>query len=155
VANDLPMRNCDLHRFCELARQSCLKVLNELVSRGSIWRERERRQHQVVHAANVEAKQKQAEESAALKSSLYKLFGERDPYKRGKQLESALNNLFAFAGFLVRDAFTRRGNEGEGIIEQIDGAVEFDGGRKLASHRRFSFSPSFRKLCRSSNAAPI
>jgi restriction endonuclease Mrr len=37
------------------------------------------------------------------------------------------SNLFAFAGFLVREAFTLRGNQGEGIIEQIDGAVEFEG----------------------------
>jgi restriction system protein len=49
-----------------------------------------------------------------------------DPYKRGKQLESALNDLFAFAGFLVREAFTIK-KDGDGIIEQIDGVVEIDG----------------------------
>jgi hypothetical protein len=38
-----------------------------------------------------------------------------------------LNSLFAFAGFLVREAFTIKGDEGQGIVEQIDGAVEIDG----------------------------
>ena len=55
------------------------------------------------------------------------MFGEKDPYKRGKRLEGILNSLFSFAGFLVREAFTLKGDEGQGIIEQIDGLVEIDG----------------------------
>jgi hypothetical protein len=96
-------------------------------TRINLEREKERNQRQAVYAASVEAKQKEAEQRAALKASHYRLFGETDPHKRGKQLESALNNLFAFAGFLTREAFTLKGLEGEGIIEQIDGAVEIDG----------------------------
>jgi restriction system protein len=38
-----------------------------------------------------------------------------------------LNRLFDFAGCLVREAFTLKGDEGQGIVEQIDGAVEIDG----------------------------
>ena len=93
----------------------------------NLERERERKQHQTAYTASVHAKQKQAQERAAIKDTLYKLFAETDPYKRGKLLETALNNLFAFAGFLVREAFTIKGDEGQGIVEQIDGAVEIDG----------------------------
>jgi hypothetical protein len=93
----------------------------------SIERERERKQRQEAHAASVKAKQKESEERAAIKDSLYKLFAETDPFKRGKRLEGILNSLFSFAGFLVREAFTIKGDEGQGIIEEIDGAVEIDG----------------------------
>jgi restriction system protein len=96
-------------------------------TRINLERERERKERQAVYTASVQAKQKEAEKRAAVKESLYKLFGETDPYKRGKQLEGVLNGLFSFAGFLVREAFTLRGDEGQGIVEQIDGAVEIDG----------------------------
>jgi restriction system protein len=96
-------------------------------TRMNLEREREREQRQAEHRASIEAKQRKAEERAAIKDSLYKLFSETDAHKRGKQLESVLNRLFSFAGFLVREAFTIRGDEGQGIVEQIDGAVEIDG----------------------------
>jgi hypothetical protein len=96
-------------------------------TRINLERESERKQRQAVYTASVQAKQKEAEERAAIRDSLYKLFSEIDPYKRGKRLESVLNSLFSFAGFLVREAFTLKGNEGQGVIEQIDGVVEIDG----------------------------
>jgi restriction system protein len=105
------------------------KVVNvkDSFTRINLERERERKQRQEAHAASVKAKQKEAEERAVIKDSLYKLFGETDAFKRGKRLEGILNSLFSFAGFLVREAFTVKGDEGQGIIEQIDGAVEIDG----------------------------
>jgi len=105
------------------------KVVNvkDSFTRINLEREKERKQRQAAYVASVEAKQMKAEQFGVLKRSLYRLFGETDRHKRGKQLESALNNLFAFAGFLVREAFTLKSEEGEGIIEQIDGAVEIDG----------------------------
>lgn len=96
-------------------------------TRMNLEREKERKERQAAYTASVQAKQKEAEKRAAIKDSLYKLFGETDPYKRGKRLEGILNNLFSFAGFLVREAFTLKGDEGQGIVEQIDGAVEIDG----------------------------
>lgn len=105
------------------------KVVNvkDSFTRINLERERERKQRQEAHAASVKAKQKEAEERSAIKNSLYKLFAETDPIKRGKRLEGILNSLFSCAGFLVREAFSVRGDEGQGIIEQIDGAVEIDG----------------------------
>jgi restriction system protein len=96
-------------------------------TRMNIERERERKQRQDDYKRILEAKQKEGGERSAIKDSLYKLFGETDPWKRGKQLEAALNRLFAFAGFSAREAFTLKGDEQKGIVEQIDGAVELDG----------------------------
>jgi restriction system protein len=96
-------------------------------TRINLEREKERKQRQAVYEASVQAKQKETEERAAIRDSLYKLFGETDPHKRGKQLEGVLNSLFSLAGFLVREAFTLKGDDGQGIIEQIDGVVEIDG----------------------------
>jgi restriction system protein len=96
-------------------------------TRMNLERERERKEHQAAYTASLQAKQKEGQERAAIKDALYKLFTEPNPYKRGKQLEAVLNRLFAFAGFLVREAFTIKGDEGQGIVEQIDGAVEIEG----------------------------
>ena len=101
--------------------------VKEQFTRMNIERERERKQRQAVYTTEMEAKQKKNQERAAIKEALYKLFAEKNPYKRGKQLEAVLNRLFDFAGCLVREAFTLKGDEGQGIVEQIDGAVEIDG----------------------------
>jgi hypothetical protein len=58
---------------------------------------------------------------------LFALFAMTDAQKRGKALESILNRLFANYGIAVREAFTVAGPDGEGVVEQIDGAVELDG----------------------------
>lgn len=62
-----------------------------------------------------------------IKADLFALFSEKDAHKRGKQLEQVLNDLFACHYILVREAFTVKGNCGEGVIEQIDGLIELDG----------------------------
>ena len=104
------------------------KVINvkDSFTRINLEREKERKEHQAVYNAAVEAKRKENERRQTLKTNLYRLFAETDPHKRGKQLEGALNDLFAFAGFLLREAFTVK-KDGDGIIEQIDGGVEIDG----------------------------
>lgn len=102
------------------------KLVNvkDTFTRINLEREKERKQHQAAHIESLQAKQREAERHGAIKDSLYKLFGESDPWKRGKRLEGILNSLFEFSGFLVREAFTVKGDEGQGIVEQIDGAVE-------------------------------
>ena len=104
------------------------RVINvkDSFTRINLEREKERKERQAVYNAAVEAKRKENERRQTLKTNLYRLFAETDPYKRGKQLEGALNDLFAFAGFLIREAFTVK-KDGDGIIEQIDGVVEIDG----------------------------
>src|SRR6266545_3781002 len=51
----------------------------------------------------------------------------RDSYTRAKRLETVLNRLFALDGIGIREAFHVVGDETEGIVEQIDGAIELDG----------------------------
>jgi restriction system protein len=65
---------------------------------------------------------------ASAKAEFYALFSAQlSPQARGKLLEAALNNLFAAYGILVREAFHLVGQEGEGIVEQIDGVIELKG----------------------------
>jgi restriction system protein len=96
-------------------------------TRMNLERERERMVHQAQYAAGLAAIQKKATDRADLKDALFSLFGEKNPQKRGKALEAALNNLFKHCGILVKEAFTCKGLDGGGITEQMDGAVEFDG----------------------------
>jgi restriction system protein len=67
-----------------------------------------------------------AVELEKLKSNFYSLFSEQNPQLKGKKLEQSLNNLFKHYGILLKEAFTRSGEKGEGILEQIDGVVEID-----------------------------
>jgi hypothetical protein len=105
--------------------------IKDSFTRINLERERERKRHQAVHTAMVQAKQKEAQERAAIKDALYKLFTESNPYVRGKQLEAVLNSLFSFAGFLVTDSAAAertpqyrrrrkwyRRNRGPGVVVQ-------------------------------------
>ena len=88
-------------------------------------RERERKERQAVQAAEQKNKLEIRAKRGAVKKRLYALFGELDPHKRGKALEGVLNELFEAYDIQVREAFTVRGDPGEGIIAQIDGLIEY------------------------------
>jgi hypothetical protein len=90
-------------------------------------RERERKERQAAHAAELKKKLAVLEKQTAIKIRLYALFGEPDHHKRGKALEGVLNDLFETHGIQVREAFTVRGDAGQGIIAQIDGLIEYKG----------------------------
>ena len=62
-----------------------------------------------------------------VKRDLYSLFSEKNPQLRGKKLEDVLNRLFGLHGILIREAFQRVGDAGEGVVEQIDGVISLDG----------------------------
>lgn len=66
-------------------------------------------------------------ERDSIKKDLFALFSATDPHKRGKTLEPILNRLFLADGILVQEAFTLKGQQGEGVVEQIDGVVSIDG----------------------------
>jgi restriction system protein len=89
--------------------------------------EKERSARQAEHLAAIQAKQAKQRERDTVRDSLNRLFGERNPQKRGKALEKVLNQLFANHDILIKEAFTLTGQEGEGIVEQVDGAIELDG----------------------------
>lgn len=89
--------------------------------------EAERKQRLEVEKRRTAVENERKVKLDQVKKELYALFGPLDPQKRGKALEEVLNKLFQHAGILVREAFTRIGSNGEGIVEQIDGIIELDG----------------------------
>ncbi len=89
--------------------------------------EREQRERRAEQEAKLRQDQQRREALAAVKADLFALFGEPQPHRRGKKLESVLNRLFDAGGILIREAFAVTGSDGEGIVEQIDGVVEIEG----------------------------
>ena len=93
-------------------------------TRMSLEREAESRQRREAAEAKLKAIQDKKRELLALRDELFALFPMTDAWARGKKLESVLNRLFKASDMLVRESFTLKGDESQGIVEQIDGAVE-------------------------------
>ncbi|NLR58887.1 restriction endonuclease [Chitinophaga polysaccharea] len=89
--------------------------------------EKEREKNREEYRKKVEEVKRHKEELENVKRKFYSLFAENNPQRRGKMLEEALNSLFQAFNILVREAFTRVGDNNEGIVEQIDGVVEISG----------------------------
>ena len=90
-------------------------------------REEELRRHRQIKDKEIEAKRLHVKTLEGIRNDLNSLFALQEPQARGKMLEDVLNRLFEWEGILLREAFTRVEKPGEGIIEQIDGAVEIEG----------------------------
>ena len=82
--------------------------------------------HSEDYNKKVEEIKKRTDLIEKTKKEFYGLFAIDNPQERGKRLEGVLNSIFSIYGILVREAFTRNGDNGEGIIEQIDGVIEID-----------------------------
>jgi restriction system protein len=104
------------------------KVVNvkDSFTRMNQERDRETEKRRQEHAAKIEQIQKRKANLQSLKSELFSLFSETNHQKRGKDLERVLNKYFKEYEMLIVEDFKRRGEEGEGIIEQIDGIIELD-----------------------------
>lgn len=89
-------------------------------------RDKEAKKHTDEYNKKVEDIKKKKEEKEIIKREFFSLFSESNPQSRGLKLESVLNRFFEANGILVREAFRRNGEIGEGTIEQIDGVVEVD-----------------------------
>lgn len=87
-------------------------------------REAEKRKQE--YTAKIEQIQKRKANLQTLKSELFSLFAETNAQKRGKDLEKVLNGYFREYEISVKEDFKRTGEQGEGIIEQIDGIIELD-----------------------------
>ncbi|NJA04856.1 restriction endonuclease [Methylococcaceae bacterium WWC4] len=91
-------------------------------------REREKQFNSEIRQQEIEAKKKKGNAIEQVKNDLYALFSmENDPQKRGKQLEKVLNSFFQAYDILIREDFRRVDPEGAGVLEQIDGVIEFSG----------------------------
>jgi len=91
--------------------------------------EKEREKHQHEHQQRIKSMAQKQAELADIKRELFSLFSMPDnaSQKRGKLLEDVLNRLFKVDDILVREAFVVVSQDGEGIVEQIDGVVDIDG----------------------------
>jgi len=96
-------------------------------TRISQERDAERAERLAQQRAKQAETDRQRAQLEVVKRDLFALFAEPNAEKRGKALEGVLNQLFRVSGILVREAFTLRGWNAEGIIEQIDGVVEIEG----------------------------
>ena len=90
-------------------------------------RETEARKHRDATRREAEALQQRRETLDGIRRDLAKLFAMEDARKRGILLEDVLNRFFQVDGILVRESFTRVGEPGQGVIEQIDGVVQLEG----------------------------
>ena len=90
-------------------------------------RDREARARRQPALEAVEAQRQRREEMEGIRSRLGQLLATSDPHKRGVLFQDVLNDLFRKNEIGVRDAFGRVGPSGEGVLEQIDGAIELDG----------------------------
>jgi restriction system protein len=86
-------------------------------------RQRERDERLVMLRREQEAKEKREQELGRIREDLFALFGETNPWKRGKALEAVLNRYFAASSILISEAISLKGDAGTGIVEQIDGVV--------------------------------
>lgn len=104
------------------------KVINVKDSFTRMKQERENEQslRKKEYQKKLEEIQKQKEYIDKIKKDLFSLFSEVNPQKRGKILESVLNNYFKAFQILVKEDFKRLGESGDGIIEQVDGIIEID-----------------------------
>jgi restriction system protein len=75
----------------------------------------------------VKAAQEKRNEFELIKKDICALFASENPRKRGLVLEEIVNRLLKASGISVRESFHRTGEEGQGIIEQIDGVINLDG----------------------------
>lgn len=88
-------------------------------------REEERRERLAKIERDKSAQEARRAKIDAAKQEFYSLFGiSLTPHQRGRKLESALNGLFRAFGISVHDSFHLVGEQGEGIVEQVDGVIE-------------------------------
>lgn len=113
--------------------EGLVSKVRELVGRKDSFtrmrqeRDKERQARIAEKEAEARELRRRAEELEVLKNELYSLFSSKDPHERGARFESTLNQLFRHFDILIQESFTRTGENGEGVIEQVDGVVNLNG----------------------------
>jgi restriction system protein len=100
--------------------------IRDTVHKTDAFTRMERKEKRRARQTQLDAMQIKREQRESIRKEIGALFRESNHQKRGKALEGVLNGLFASFDILVREAFTIRGTEGDGIIAQIDGVIELD-----------------------------
>ena len=96
-------------------------------TRMKLEREAEVRKRRETQEAKAAEQSRYRERMAKIRQDFSNLFTMDNAQRRGLQLEKVLNELFDSAGILVRENFRRLPDPGQGVIEQIDGVIQFDG----------------------------
>lgn len=115
-----------------LEAQGLVAQIRSLVSKAdaftrmSIERDREAAEVQRRRKEELALAASRSRELARLHDALARLINEEDPHRRGKAVESIMNEYFRVENVLVREAFTFREAEQGGPLEQIDGVIELD-----------------------------
>ncbi len=104
-------------------------VVNVKDSFTRINKEREKEKNERIREQRkiFQKEQNKNTKLSEIKSNLYSLFGlDSQPRERGKLLEQVLNDLFSTYEILIQEDIRRVDPDGAGVVEQIDGVVEFD-----------------------------
>ncbi|HEV2693066.1 MAG TPA: restriction endonuclease, partial [Verrucomicrobiae bacterium] len=96
-------------------------------TRMNMERQQERQVRIDASQRELDEQHRRKAELEAIRHEFFALFSEKNPWKRGKALEAILNKYFAFAGLLISEAITVKGDLGAGVIEQIDGVIQIRG----------------------------
>jgi len=110
-----------------VAKVRSLVNVKDSFTRMQIEEQRQRTERLNERKATIEKETKRLAELESLKKQFFALFSESNPSRRGKLLEPVLNNLFQSHNILIKEAFSVSGNNAEGIVEQIDGVIKFEG----------------------------
>ena len=118
----------------QLKAKGLVAVVRETVNqkdaftRMKLEREQERKARLAETRSEASKKQEKISKIESSKNDFFSLFGTSiSPQERGKKLEIVLNDLFDAYGILIQEAFHLVGEQGEGIVEQIDGVIELKG----------------------------
>lgn len=117
----------DVMKAKGLVAEVCRVIkVKDSFTRMSQERDREAEARRAEHQQKTKATRERREKIEQAKRDLFALFRETNPHRRGKVLEPAMNSLFRAYDVLVAEDFTRKGGDGTGILEQIDGVIEID-----------------------------
>jgi restriction system protein len=117
----------DVMKAKGLVAEICRVVnVKDSFTRMTQERDREAEARRTEHQQKTAAARERRAKVEQAKTDLFALFREADPHRRGKALEPAMNGLFRAYDVLIAEDFRRKGGDGTGILEQIDGVIEID-----------------------------
>jgi restriction system protein len=119
--------NDQLEAIGLVSRVRAVVNVHDSFTRINLEREAEKDARRAEQHAQQDAIAARRRNLQRVREDLAALFAETNAQKRGLALEGVLNRLFEHSGIGVRDAFTLRGWNAEGIIEQIDGVIDIEG----------------------------
>ena len=114
--------------YARVAEIKKIVEVKDSFTRMRIVADRERQKNMEAAEVNARALQQRDRDLGAIKTDLFSLFSPTmNPWKRGKEVERVFTRLCHANGIAVREPFTVRGDEGKGVMEQIDGVISFEG----------------------------